>query len=133
MAFTGPPEDRLAIRELYGSYSDATAQADRDGWLSCWNEDCRWTSPTFDHAGKPGLAAQWDSLWQHYKRFAFYAELGATVVTGDHATARATTREIAWLKDGTIQKFAGRYEDELRRESGVWRFAHRRFTLLIAG
>lgn len=132
MAFTGPLEDRLAIRELYGSYSDATSQADRAAWLSCWTEDCRWTNRAFDLTGKDELGAQWDTFWLDYRRFAFYAELGTTVAAGDHATARATTREIVWLRDGTIQKFSGRYEDELRHENGTWRFARRHFTLLIA-
>jgi len=32
MAFTGPMEDRLAIRELHDSYGDAVFRADGDEW-----------------------------------------------------------------------------------------------------
>ena len=43
MAFTGPVEDRLAIRELYGTYGDSSWRGDREQWVSCFTEDGRWT------------------------------------------------------------------------------------------
>lgn len=132
MSFTGPIADRLAIRELYGTYSDTTSRADREGWLACWADDCRWVNRVFDLSGKAALSAQWDGFWQDYRAFAFYAEIGMIAADGERARSRATTQEIVWLKDGTIRKFAGRYEDELVREGGEWRFARRAFTLLIA-
>lgn len=39
MAFTGPMEDRLLIRELYDTYADAGSRGDREGWLGCFAED----------------------------------------------------------------------------------------------
>lgn len=35
MPFTGPFEDRLAIRELIESYGDAVTQRDVDAWAAC--------------------------------------------------------------------------------------------------
>ena len=34
MPFTGPVEDRNAIRELYDSYADASSRGDRADWLA---------------------------------------------------------------------------------------------------
>ncbi len=34
MAFTGPFEDRLAIRELYGRYADAACSGDGQAWFA---------------------------------------------------------------------------------------------------
>jgi len=39
MAFTGPFEDRLAIRELVDSYGDAVARNDAQAWGANWAED----------------------------------------------------------------------------------------------
>ena len=38
MAFSGPLEDRLAIRDLMGAYADATFQQDVEAWLACFTE-----------------------------------------------------------------------------------------------
>ena len=43
MAFTGPVEDRLLIRELMGSYADVVFRWDKDVWLACWAEAVRST------------------------------------------------------------------------------------------
>jgi len=36
MAFTGPFEDRLEIRELLETYSDAVCKVDADAWAATW-------------------------------------------------------------------------------------------------
>ena len=39
--------------------------------------------------------------------------------------------EIFQAKDGPVQKIVGRYDDELVREGGAWKFASRRYSVLI--
>lgn len=39
MTFTGPFEDRLALRELLETYADAVTQRDADTWGAIWAED----------------------------------------------------------------------------------------------
>ena len=39
MAFTGPLEDRIAIRELLETYADAVCRVDAEAWGSTWAED----------------------------------------------------------------------------------------------
>ena len=42
MPFTGPAEDRLAIRELVDSYGDAVYRHDAQAWGANWAEDAVW-------------------------------------------------------------------------------------------
>lgn len=131
MAFTGPLEDRILIRELHGQYADASFRADKQGWLDCWTQDCVWATGSFgDFAGKAAMAAQWDTLWEGMTDLAFFTETGAVEVTGDSATARCYVREVFILKDGTQMALIARYDDTLRREDGAWKFVRRAYTIL---
>ena len=132
MAFTGPAEDRLAIRELYGTYADCAFRQDRDGFLSCWRADGTWSTPFGEVCGHEALAGQWDAIWQTMASMGFFTEIGSIAVTGDSASARAWCREILNLPDGRIRKIVGRYDDELRRDEAGWRFYRRTYAVLIA-
>ena len=72
MAFTGPVEDRLAIRELYGTYGDSSSRGDRQQWVPCSPEDGRWTSPPFHAAGHDAPPQTWDALWQAWATVALH-------------------------------------------------------------
>ena len=39
MAFSGPLEDRIAIRELLETYANAACRVDAEAWGSTWAED----------------------------------------------------------------------------------------------
>lgn len=131
MPFTGPLEDRLLIRDLYGRYADASWRGDREEWLSCFAEDGRWTSHLFDCTGKDELRETWDSLWADWVNVAFLSEIGSIEVAGDAAKARSYAREIVLLKNGGIFKLAGRYEDDLVRRDGAWLFSSRAYDAMI--
>lgn len=47
MAFSGPLEDRVAIRELIDAYADATMLRDEEAWAALWAEDACWQLPDF--------------------------------------------------------------------------------------
>lgn len=131
MAFTGPTEDRLAIRDLYGLYSDASWRGDRDDWEACWAEDCQWNTHLFGRSGKHELREQWDALWANFRSLAILSEIGAIEVDGDRAMARCVAREIIRLVDGGLYKLVGRYEDRLVRENGTWLFSRRDYQPLV--
>jgi SnoaL-like domain len=131
MAFTGPIEDRLLIRELYGRYGDASWTGNREDWVSCFTEDGCWTSHLFDCKGHAELRAEWDRLWADWDAVAFLGEIGAIEVEGDAARCRSYAREVVKLKSGGIFKLAGSYADTLRRVDGAWLFARRDYTLTI--
>ena len=129
--FEGPLEDRILIRERYGSYSDAVFRKDLEAWLSQYCETGTWELMGQQHTGKAMLKAQWETLWSGLNQMGFFAEIGAIEITGDHATVRSYCREIVELKSGKIIKVAGRYDDELVKENGIWLFAKRQYRALI--
>jgi len=47
MSFSGPAEDRLAIRELIEAYADAVTRNDATAWIATWAEDSIWSLPEF--------------------------------------------------------------------------------------
>jgi uncharacterized protein (TIGR02246 family) len=127
MAFTGPREDREAIRELYASYSDASSRADVDAFLACFAEDGQWNTHIFQRQGKAELRAQWDQLWLGFEKVGFLTEIGSIEVDGDSAACRCVAREIIRLKTGGLFKLVGQYRDHLVRENGIWLFARREY------
>lgn len=132
MPFTGPIEDRILIRELYGRYADASWRQARQDWLDCWTEHAQWNNPpTFQCTGKAAIGKQWDLLWVNFSELAFLGEIGSIEVTGDQAKARSLAREIIHLKSGGLFKLAGAYEDWLVRVNGEWRFSRRDYRALI--
>lgn len=132
MPFTGPLEDRILIRELYGRYADASWRGAREDWVACFTEDGRWRSHLFDCRGKTELLATWDSLWKDWTHVAFLSEIGSMEISGDRAKVRSYAREIVQLKNGAIFKLTGHYDDDLVRRNGHWLFASRIYEMKIA-
>lgn len=131
MRNTGPLEDRILIRELYGLYADASSRGDVDDWLACWTDEAQWNTHLFERSGKQDLREQWDQLWANFASLAFLSEVGPIEVAGDLARARSTAREIVRLADGGLYKLVGAYEDHIVRENGVWLFARRDYRPLV--
>lgn len=125
MPFTGPREDRDAIRELYSTYGDASTCGDVDGFLACFTEDGQWNTHIFNRCGKAELRAQWDELWTAFERVGFLGEVGSIEVDCDTAVCRCVAREIVQLKAGGVYKLIGQYTDHLVRHGDTWLFARR--------
>ena len=125
MAFIGPSEDKMAIRELYGCYADASMRGDLEEWLACWAEDCRWDSHVFNRSGKADLREQWNALWVNFDKVAFLGEVTAIEIDGPEAIGRSATQETIRLTNGGVYKLVGRYEDRLVRVNGKWLFSRR--------
>jgi ketosteroid isomerase-like protein len=142
MAFSGPWQDRLAIRELIDAYSDAVMIRDAEAWGATWAEDAYWSLPDFaDHeefVGRAAIVAGWTMSMQRYASMTDFAlpmiyvsAPGAIDVEGDRATARVTTSEI--YRDpatGIEHRVRGRYEDELARIGGRWLFTKRIYRVM---
>lgn len=128
--FTGPIEDRIMLRELYGAYADVSARGDREGWIGLWVPDCHWTSHLFGAKGHDGLRETFDMLWANWVNVGFFGEIGTMAVDGDRAVIRSYAREIVLLKDDSIYKLVGQYDDTLRKVDGCWLYETRHYTLL---
>lgn len=132
MPFTGPIEDRIAIRELLDSYTDAACRMDRADWLACWHDDATWWTHYFDVSGKEAIAATYDGLMGNVETTSFIGQLGSCEIDGDRAVCRSYAQERLVFRDGAGgHRLTGRYEDELRKEGGRWRFAARVYKVMI--
>ncbi len=128
---TGPMADRLAIRELFGLYGDASCRGDAVAWLETFAEDCEWNTHIFRRSGKKDLREQWDALWGAFDKLGFLSEIGWIQVDGDTAKASSQAREIIRLKDGGLFKLIGHYEDDLVKIDGQWLFSRRNYQPLV--
>ena len=128
---TGSLEDRLLIRELFGLYSDTGCTGDADAWLALFAEDCEWNSHLFQCTGKAELRQQWEQLWAAFDKLGFLSEIGWIAVDGDTARASSQAREVIRMKDGSLFKLIGHYDDHLVRENGQWLFSRRTYSPLV--
>jgi len=130
MPFTGPIEDRLAIRELLDAYADAVNVNDATAWGALWAEDAVWSLPDYPEIGeihgRAAIVTAWIAAMAHYPGVIFIAAPGAIAVSGDTATARSWTSEV-YDQAGTTKRDRGRYEDRIIKRDGRWLFASRLF------
>lgn len=131
MPFTGPLEDRIAIRELHDTYADAGFRGDMEQWLGCFADGCSWVTPHGEMHGKEQLKATWDLIFSNLGALGFFTVMGGVEVNGDSATDRAYIREVFLAKDGSMEKLVGRYDSQLVRENGAWKFMRREYSVLI--
>lgn len=130
MPFTGPAEDRLAIRELLEAYADAVTRCNVDDWGATWTEDAQWSLPDYPEigttTGKPAIVAMWVEAMKGYPGIMFMSWPGSIEVEGDHASVRSYTAEV-YDQDGTTVRDRGLYEDTCVKVDGRWLFASRSF------
>ncbi len=132
MAWTGSVEDRLAIRELIDSYSDAVCQRDAAAWGATWAEDARWDLPHLNIAveGRDNIVEAWKQGMALFPFVSMMAVPGRIEIEGDRATVRCYTSEVALTQDGTEIRPRGQYDDVCVKRGGKWLFLHRRFQVL---
>lgn len=129
--FSGPIEDRLAIRERIDSYNDAVFRNDAEDWAACWTQDAVWAVGGAEVGGREALVAHWRGLMAGFAAAAMYVNHAAMAIDGDTAECRCYMLEMLQKTDGGQLLVSGRYDDRLRREAdGAWRFAERRYSVL---
>ena len=130
MPFTGPAEDRLAIRELLETYADSVTRRDADAWGATWAEDGVWSMPDYPEFptqnGRANIVGLWVEAMKQYPGIMFEAWPGSIEIDGDHATVRSYTSEIYDQGEVTMRD-RGVYEDECVKRDGQWLFKSRSF------
>ena len=119
-------EDRLEILELAARYNHAFDSMDAEGWANVFTPDA-----VFDVIGALQVSGH-DALVE----FGRAQQTGVTrhfvsnaVIQGDADTATMQLYvELKTLGEQPSTTLLGRYEDELRRIDGAWRFARRTLT-----
>ena len=130
MPFTGPIEDRLAIREMYDSYADGANRMERAIWLSVWADDAVWQTHYFAVQGIAAIGAQYDELMAPVTATSFFSQLCAIEVAGDKAHGRAIAQERLAMPGGSY-RLTGSYEDRLARTAAGWRFVRREYHVMF--
>jgi uncharacterized protein (TIGR02246 family) len=130
MPFTGPTEDRSAIRDLLDTYADAVTQNDAQAWGATWAEDAAWSLPDYPEIGttngRAAIVAMWIEAMKAYPGIMFEAWPGSIEVSGDSAVMRSYTSEI-YDQDGKTLRDRGVYEDTCVKRDGQWLFSSRSF------
>ena len=80
--------------------------------------------------GRDNIIAAWLQAMELFPFVNMMAHPGYISVSGDRATMRSYTSEVAVMQDGTQIEPRGEYEDECVRVDGEWRFSLRRFRVL---
>ncbi|MEY3645573.1 MAG: hypothetical protein RL127_281, partial [Bacteroidota bacterium] len=65
--YAGPLEDRIAVRELYESYADATTRRDAPLWVSCWSSQSKWQPSDELYEGRDAIVARWIDMMKNDK------------------------------------------------------------------
>lgn len=131
MAFTGPIEDRLAIRELYDAYADGANRGDREAWLAGFAEDAVWKTHYFEITGREAIGGQYDQIMANVSDTTFTTQMCAIEIDGDIAKVRAVCMERLVQKTGGEYNLTGLYLDDLIRQDGRWQFKRRDYRVKV--
>ncbi len=130
MPFTGPAEDRLAIRELLDAYADAVTRRDAEAWAATWVEEAEWSLPDYPEIGttrgRSAIVAMWIEAMKGFPGIMFEAWPGSIAVDGNRATMRSYTSEV-YDQNGATVRDRGAYDDICVKIDGRWLFASRSF------
>jgi ketosteroid isomerase-like protein len=130
MAFIGPADDRLAIRELLETYADAVTRCDASDWGACWADDGEWEMPDYPEfppqKGKANIVGLWVEAMKGYPGIMFEAWPGAIVIEGNTAKVRSYTSEV-YDQDNVTKRDRGVYDDVCVKVDGRWLFQKRVF------
>ena len=123
-------EDKLAIEELISTYNQSLDSGDYQTWLACWADDA-----IFDGLGKlltgigpiRGFAEGYDAGYRlRIPALKHYTVNTLSKIDGDRATSSSYLQLTSMGPKGGQIIFTARYEDDLKRIDGRWRFARRK-------
>lgn len=135
VTFSGPLEDRIAIREVLETYVDAVNRVDAELWASLWVEDCHWDLSHYPElgvvSGKAAVVDLWKGAMPYYPKLGFMITIGSIVVNGDTAKARTYLSEV-YEEPGTgkDKRARARYDDTLVKRNGEWFIQGRIFHIM---
>lgn len=130
MPFTGPLEDRIAIREMYDSYADGANRMDREAWLSVWADDAVWKTHYFEQVGIAAIGEKYDELMAPVTATTFFTQLCSIAVDGDTARASAVCQERLMMPGGSF-RLTGLNLDQLVRRGGHWQIWRRDYQVIV--
>lgn len=128
--YTGPLEDRVAIRELHELYADGVVRFDAATWGSVWAENATWDFMGTVLEGREAIVELWLGAMSAFDAVSFQCMPCTIEVDGDTAVSRVQTQEILKGKDGSTRHIGGLYTDRLAKIDGRWLYTHRAFDIV---
>lgn len=128
--FSGPIEDRLAIRELHETYGLGVVLHDAEIWGSVWAQDAHWDFMGTKLDGREAIVALWQQAMDPLDSVSFQCVPASIEIDGDTATSLVQTQEILKYKDGNTRMIGGLYTDSLVKRNGRWAYASRAFRIV---
>lgn len=122
-------ESESALRRLAHDYCVGADHHDRERWESVWTPDAVWEAgagPEHVFTGIEAIRAAVEQQWRTFPIMQHATANHTVEIDGDSATGRSDLVLMVQLPDRTWIVGGGTYEDDYRRESGVWRIARRR-------
>jgi ketosteroid isomerase-like protein len=119
-------EAELALHRLVNDYCIGADHRDLARWQQVWTPDAVWqTSPDRAYRGIEEITAAVTGQWQSFPIMQHSTANHVVEVAGETATGHCDVIVQIQLGDGRWLVGGGAYEDEYRREAGVWRIARR--------
>jgi uncharacterized protein (TIGR02246 family) len=118
-------EDRMDIQDLLARYNHAIDGGDAETWAATFTPDGTFTSGSNAFQGREQLTAFAKSFAERMAGTRHWVNNVVIDGEGDRATLRCYLHLLR-VGDGAAQTVStARYQDELRRVDGAWRFAAR--------
>lgn len=131
MTYSGALEDRVAIRELIESYSDAVARRNTEDWSATWTEDATWDLMGTEVQGREAIVQMWLGAMSTFEFVAFHASVGSIEIDGNTASGRVYVSEVLVPTDGGLRRVEGQYNDTFEKAAdGKWRFSKRSYSIV---
>ena len=122
-------EAEFALRRLAHDYCVGADHRDRVRWEAIWATNAAWeTGPDWIFIGFDAICAAVEQQWRTFPIMQHATANHTVDIDGDSATGRSDVVVMAQVPDRRWSLGGGTYEDEYRREEGIWRIARRRVT-----
>jgi len=123
-------QDELDIRRLLAEYCQLCDAGDFDALVDRFTEDCSFAFAEWRVEGHRGVR-KWFETTQSPEKRGKHLTTNVVIVLGEGtATVASDFVFLVRRDDAYVLELTGRYDDELRRDGGRWRFVSRTASLL---
>ncbi len=121
-----PPDDTLAIQQLYARYNHAIHRGDGAAWAACFTPDATFSNARESVAGAKALAAYADDFSKSANARYWIDNLVLEAAPGGASgTCYLALYHVVAVPERLAPRLTGIYTDTLTRFEGEWRFRSR--------